>query len=72
MEWISVKDRLPENKSNVLFFTNGFTKNVMRMGNFYLEDSFGRKNQFCDGAFFPIEFISHWMPLPEPPKTINP
>ncbi len=55
-EWISVKDRLPEEGSYVLVFVNlgyGYTIGT----SLYLNKSFKMD-----------ENITHWMPLPEPPK----
>ncbi len=63
MEWISVEDRLPEEGHEVL-------------GAYLLEDSehcqsvllFARGEFMTeyDGEFYGI--VTHWMPLPEPPK----
>jgi len=76
MEWISVKDRLPENGSQVLAiipksdeigFFNPFSCN-------YDIDNGG----FCDLWAIEIEDrfycrfntkVTHWMPLPEPPQN---
>lgn len=60
MEWISVKDRLPENKKYVLVWEPKLDKNIIARYN--------EKNGYwwSDGYFF--VFPTHWMPLPEPPK----
>jgi len=74
MEWISVKDRLPE----------GVTQCIM---NSYVKDAI-RENVVICGAFISNRFynledlneyetpepleddrITHWMPLPEPPPN---
>lgn len=56
-KWISVKDRPPENMEFV-FVTNADCKSVNR--GFAV---------FRDGEWHsPIDNISYWMPLPEPPK----
>jgi hypothetical protein len=60
MEWISVKDKLPNDYQRVLFY-----------------DTLGNRSCETDidtGYFVPsqskiAESISHWMPLPTPPKT---
>jgi hypothetical protein len=56
-DWISVKDRLPENRS-LLFLTHS-------------EDIAGDKVRLIRGnnmiTCFPSA-VTHWMPLPEPPK----
>jgi len=69
MEWISVNDRLPETSQNVIIirFSNG---------RFYLPDmaeyyggQFFPTLQMPDGTDFNADWITHWMPLPEPPKV---
>lgn len=59
MEWISVKDRLPEKRKDVLCCFNGIRKmvEISWMDStrcFLYEDIYGK--------------VTHWMPLPEPPK----
>lgn len=62
MEWISVKDNLPEDKKYVLLYGSKYCDEVC----------LGR---LIDGKWFEIEFgeirtqenITHWMPLPTPP-----
>ena len=55
-EWISVKDRLPENTGDVIVcHKNGWvTKNAWLVGNWW------HKNE--------VNPITHWTPLPQPPK----
>ena len=55
--WISVKDRLPEQYSYVIAFTG-----LEVMEAFYDGWRFG-----CTSKSHPIS-VTHWMPLPEPPK----
>jgi hypothetical protein len=61
MKWISVKDRLPPNDLDVLAYRDSDGWIVACYYNHY-------------GAFM-LDFdqeaylISHWMPLPEPPKN---
>lgn len=66
MEWISVKDRLPEHKNNpsddVIY---GCFKGLIR--------TWGRANVGCNGLWYKDgirlkNIPTHWMPLPEPPK----
>ena len=55
-EWISVKDRLPEDSANVLVcHKNGFVTT-----NAWLGAHWWFKNERNP--------ITHWMPLPQPPK----
>ena len=58
-EWISVKDRLPEKEQDVLVADNGFIAVWTFYGD-YWEDSHGWWQEFDE--------VTHWMPLPEPPK----
>lgn len=55
-EWISVKDRLPDEEVNVLIF-NGYIKKTCLLNGEWLLNS--KLQQ---------EKTTHWMPLPEPPK----
>jgi len=59
MEWISVKDRLPQYGHFVLFFT---WRGAM-IGSFW-NDGWRER----DGKHYYNSEVSHWMPLPEPPK----
>lgn len=61
-EWISVKDRLPEEDTDVLIFSRKFK--ICTIGR-CMKSSWGRwwttNHAGCAN-------ITHWMPLPEPPK----
>ena len=61
MEWISVKDRLPDDEENVLAFVFGEAE-VCCLKNGVWRNEWMK---FYDGD------ITHWMPLPEPPKEEN-
>ena len=61
-QWISVKDRLPEDKQNVLTIDSESKMEVC----FYEKEWKGVFQQ-C-GGLVKIFNITHWMPLPEPPK----
>lgn len=62
MEWIKVEDRLPENGVEVLAC---FYNNVQTMPCWV--DRYG--DWFQVNRILPItNKITHWMPLPEPPK----
>ena len=67
-EWISVKDRLPEAGSRVLVFDETSEE-------FDLWSLEPRESEWCPigwydsaGWFRRGDEITHWMPLPEPPK----
>ena len=60
-EWISVKDRLPEDYETVLVYD----------GDFVQPSSFHGKYGFWTTDCYEADSIygaTHWMPLPEPPK----
>lgn len=67
--WISVKERLPEQKVMVLGFCHtegddeGYNDRILVM-------ELNRLGQFMPFNCSPIKdnSVTHWMPLPEPPK----
>ena len=61
-EWISVKDRLPENDTRVLVYLN-----IKKLdANTY---TFFDTDRMLDGKWIRWNsYITHWMPLPQPPK----
>ena len=60
-KWISVKDRLPEEPGAVLVVMCGNAVGVAWYCNKCFETGSGLRFSAGDG-------VSHWMPLPEPPK----
>lgn len=72
-EWISVKDRLPDNKEYdwvlaQVIEDNGFmhiptVMEYRQSKNDWFEETYGWLSDH-NGAFT----VTHWMPLPEPPK----
>lgn len=64
MNWISVKDRLPDDDGEVLAVNDGEVLIANYLGGWfhYIEDE--------DGDMIPSDDIdvSYWMPLPEPPE----
>ena len=57
-EWISVKDRLPEDGLEVLVFCDG---------RICVMDMYGT-DWWCEGYHWDGDRPTHWMPLPEPPS----
>ena len=58
--WISVTERLPQEREWVLCQCRAKIRMVLRLQNGYWhQDS---RHEFMSG------FVTHWMPLPEPPK----
>ena len=72
-EWISVKDRLPDNKEHDWVLAqvvedNGYmhiprVMEYRQPKNDWFEDTYGWLSEY-NGTFT----VTHWMPLPEPPK----
>lgn len=66
-KWIPVTERLPDFEGCVLCMRKAFVGDKLRYqdilyydeGTFYME---------FDDTPIPTEVITHWMPLPEPPK----
>ena len=67
--WISVKDQLPKDGQEILFYTQGYSTNVMRLGGFVEKDQWDRPNMFIGDGFFHVENVSHWMPAPQLPTN---
>jgi hypothetical protein len=60
--WISVKDRLPENLSEVII--SDINTGEVISGMIFINGKFQDANEANRVLYFP----THWMPLPEPPK----
>ena len=82
-EWISVKDRLPDENGQYLCadysktFSKYFIEVLYFSKNLYKVDEFEFKNKKGKSGFYgydsnwghaEYEWVTHWMPLPEPPK----
>lgn len=63
MDWISVKDRLPEIYERVIYYVPGWG---IYYGNRQEDDTWDAPDVF--GPPWLSESVTHWMPLPEPPK----
>lgn len=63
-EWISVDERLPEFGSRVQVFDG----RSVDIGNYADKDEIYPSGFWNDGFGSIYEDITHWMPLPEPPK----
>ncbi len=69
-EWISVKDRLPEENTRVLICTQW---GDVWMASYYSECRIAQAYWDVEtlrggGIDFKATEVTHWMPLPEPPK----
>ena len=69
--WISVKDKLPEKGVPVLV---AFYVDIGLGGIRHVDAAIRKEDVFCGGGLknyraFPCKVdVTHWMPLPEPPK----
>ena len=66
MEWISVEDKMPEPETEVLCINSMGVKVVGWL--FYGMKNKDEKQYVCDAEFVKVVNITHWVPLPEPPK----
>ena len=68
MEWISVKDRLPKEgeENTVLVCYIGFISETLCVATGFIDDT-GLWRWGESGNRVKVR-ITHWMPLPEPPK----
>lgn len=72
-KWISVKDRLPEKEVDVLIIMQKWGTDVphIYMGSLQYDNAWYTTNEFHDSRHDDgsnYEYITYWMPLPEPPK----
>ena len=64
-KWISVKDKLPESKYDmVVAYTKGNDVFLVWYNNNFDELNYGWTNE----NDIPIFGVTHWLPLPQPPK----
>lgn len=68
-EWISVTDGLPEPNTEVLVYIK-YPQPVLVMDRGIYKNGNIKKLFFNGEGFVPFDYgeLSHWMPLPEPPK----
>lgn len=65
-DWISVKDLLPDDKERYLIYVKGGRKEIA----YYqpVGDKFSNHEPFWQGSSCRFTSVTHWQPLPEPPK----
>ncbi len=63
-EWISVKEKLPKPYQYVLCFCEKGVHHLDR----YIICCVTENDEWNDVDYYDVSHISHWMPLPEPPK----
>lgn len=64
--WISVKDRLPGLWERVLVFVHATNHQDVHFG--WIKDTRTGEWEVLDEKGNHTAFLTHWMPLPEPPK----
>ena len=79
-KWISVDDRLPEEDGSYLVTTNSFGDRQSVKLRWFAKDGenvdaydlAGQKDVWylydIECGYVPIDSVTHWMPLPDPPK----
>lgn len=66
MEWISVKERLPDSDG----WVNVFNGHNVHHGTYRERSRFDDTKLFMDAHWLDIVNVTHWMPLPSPPKSV--
>ena len=61
-KWIPVSERLPEKNISVLGYDLKQGRNIF----WYDENGFNDVDEY--GYSYPIKTVTHWIPLPQPPK----
>lgn len=75
-EWISVKDRLPKKNGDYLCYDGNYIRLLSFAKSLYSVDKYTFTNEHRSGFYdYDIEWgycewdeVTHWMPLPKPPK----
>ena len=71
-QWISVKDRLPDNDESdlVLAVVNGHPTNLIEIMGAYQFAEYSKKYGWVIESYplWDNPEVTHWMPLPEPPE----
>ena len=65
-EWISVNDRLPERLKEVLICFDDYGRKSVSVATY--RDYFYGKEWLSNMVSLSVDCVTHWMPLPEPPK----
>lgn len=68
-QWIPVTERLPERQGNTALNARYL---VLYLGYYHDVIVFSPSNKkWLSGEEDKTEFVTHWMPLPEPPKEVE-
>jgi hypothetical protein len=61
MKWIKVEDKLPNICQDVIVFEKFMSCKTIKIGHLLPSD------YWVDDHLFPVDSVTHWMPLPNPP-----
>ena len=67
-EWVSVEERLPEIGTEVLICDIFDTRNYMDVWSLEDDEDGDAVWEDKNGNWYSVDEVTHWMPLPEPPK----
>ena len=71
-EWISVEEKLPDTDGNVLVICNGEYKNIRFINAYDLAAYDSDEDEWIlDSYPEAVVTVTHWMPLPKPPKEVD-
>lgn len=65
MEWISVKEKVPTNR-NLVLVSNVDSKH--KADHWICAGELNENGEWCNQFSDDTIIVTHWMPLPEPPK----
>lgn len=65
-QWVSVKDRLPEEQKEVLIYLPEYDS--VEMASLFTIPSINLREWVQNEDAYMLDEVSYWMPLPEPPK----
>ena len=69
MDWIKIEDQLPEDGSRVITYFEHTGVEISMYKNLKgTEDEMFGHNLFYNKSGWLTDDVTHWMPLPEPPK----
>jgi len=73
MEWISVKEKTPDNFQEVIIYAKGSYQHyphVIVVAEYHLNaNEYNQYDLEVDEYCQPTVGVTHWMPLPPPPST---
>ena len=68
-QWVSVKDRLPEEQKEVLIYLPEYDS--VEMASLFTIPGMNLREWTQNEDAYMLDEVSHWMPLPEPPKEVR-